>query len=91
MSNAVTRFLGDSPIRVIVKLAIISLIVGVVMSTIGWSPRDIFDGVLNFFSRLWNLGFDAITNSLEYLLLGAAIVVPAFLILRILNFRSPRG
>jgi hypothetical protein len=91
MSNAVTRFLGDSPIRVVIKLAVISLIVGVVMSTIGWAPRDIYNGILNFFSRLWNLGFDAITNSLEYLLLGAAIVVPVFLILRILNFRSPRG
>jgi hypothetical protein len=91
MSNAVTRFLGDSPIRVVIKLAVISLIVGVVMSTIGWAPRDIYNGILNFFSRLWNLGFDAITNSLEYLQLGAAIVVPVFLILRILNFRSPRG
>lgn len=91
MSNTVTRFLGDSPLRVIIKLVVISLIVGVVMSTIGWAPRDIYNGILNFFSRLWNLGFDAITNSLEYFLLGAAIVVPAFLLLRILNFRSPRG
>lgn len=91
MSNAVTRFLGDSPIRVFIKLAVISLIVGVVMSTIGWAPRDIYNGILNFFSRLWNLGFDAIANSLEYLLLGAAIVVPVFLVLRVLNFRSPRG
>ncbi len=91
MSNAVTRFLGDSPIRVFIKLAVISLIVGVVMSTIGWAPRDIYNGILNFFTRLWNLGFDAITNSLEYLLLGAAIVVPVFLVLRVLNIRSPRG
>jgi len=90
MANAVTKFLGDSPLRVLVKLAVISLIVGVVMSTIGWVPRDIYNGILNFFSRLWNLGFDALANSLEYLLLGAAIVVPAFILLRILNFRSSR-
>ncbi len=91
MSNAVTRFLGDSPLRIIIKLTVLSLVAGVVMSTIGWSPRDIYQGIVRFFERLWNLGFDALANSLEYLLLGAAIVVPAFIILRILSFRSPRS
>lgn len=91
MSNAVTRFLGDSPLRVLVKLVVLSLVVGVVMSTVGWSPRDIYDGIIRFFTRIWNLGFDIFANSLEYLLLGAAIVVPAFFIIRLLNFRSPRS
>ncbi|MEM8749830.1 MAG: DUF6460 domain-containing protein [Pseudomonadota bacterium] len=91
MSGGLTRFLGDSPARVFVKLLILSLIVGVVMSTIGWSPRDIYQGVVNFFQRLWNLGFDAVFSSLEYLLIGAAVVVPVFLVLRILSFRSPRS
>lgn len=91
MSNAVTRFLGDTPARVVIKLAVISLIVGVVMSAVGWSPRTIYDGIISFFQRLWSLGFDAIYSSFEYFFLGAAIVIPAFLIIRLLSFRSPRS
>ena len=91
MSNAVIRFLGDTPLRVVVKLAVFSLIVGVVMSAVGWTPRSIYEGIIRFFNRLWNLGFEAIYNSFEYLFLGAAIVIPAFLLIRMLSFRSPRN
>ena len=84
----ITSFLGDSPIRVAIKLIILSLIVGFVMHYIGWSPRDVLDSVMSMFAWIWNLGFDAVLNSLEYLVLGAAVVVPVFLIMRILNFRS---
>lgn len=91
MSNAVTRFLGDSPLRVAVKLIVFSIIAGVVMSTMGWTPRAIFRAMGDFFSGLWNLGFEAIYSSLEYFLLGAAVVVPVFFIIRLLNFRSPRA
>ena len=35
-----TRFLGDSPLRVLLKLIIISFLVGLVMSAFGWSPFD---------------------------------------------------
>ncbi|MFD0917218.1 DUF6460 domain-containing protein [Pseudahrensia aquimaris] len=88
MSNPVTRFLGDTPTRVAVKLIVLSLIVGFVMNFVGWRPRDIFNGIVNFFRNLWELGFQVFANSLEYLLLGAAVVVPAFFIIRLLNFRS---
>ena len=88
MSNAVTRFLGDTPFRVAVKLIVLSLVVGFVMNFVGWRPEDIFHGVVNFFRNLWYLGFEVFADSLDYLLLGAAVVVPAFLILRLLNFRT---
>ncbi len=91
MNGSITRFLGDTPLRVAVKLAIFSVIVGVVMSAVGWSPRTIYDGIIRFVQNLWDLGFDAIYSSLEYLLLGAAIVIPAFILIRLLSFRSPRG
>lgn len=85
--SAITRFLGDSPFRVLLKLIVISLLVGVVMSTFGWSPWDVFYGIQDFFVRLWNMGFGAVDRILGYVLLGAAIVVPAFIILRLLNAR----
>ena len=88
MSGSLTRFLGGSPAAVAVKLFIASLIAGVIMSTLGWTPMVIWDGVISFFVNIWELGFDAIASSLEYLLLGAAVVVPAFLIIRLFSYRS---
>ena len=91
MSNSVSRFLGGSPLRVALQLVVFSVIAGVVMSALGWSPRTIYDGIASFFRGIWNLGFEAIYSSFEYFLLGAAVVIPVFLIIRLLNFRSPRN
>lgn len=82
------RFLGDTPLRVFIKLLVISFLVGVVMSAFGWSPLDVFYGIRDFFLDIWHMGFRAIDRFLGYLLLGAAIVVPAFIILRLLSYRK---
>lgn len=87
MSTGLTRFLGDTPLRTIVKLAVISFVVGVVMTALDLSVLDIFDGVRDFIVRVWNMGFAAIERFAGYFLLGAAIVVPAFLIFRLMKFR----
>ena len=87
MNAGITRFLGDTPFRTVVKLAVISFVVGIVMTALDLSVLDIFDGVREFVVRIWNMGFAAIERFLSYFLIGAAIVVPAFLIIRILKFR----
>jgi hypothetical protein len=87
LNGSLTRLLGDSPLRVLVKLLVVSLLVGIVMSTFGWTPYDIYYGVRDFFLHLWNMGFAAIDRFVAYLLLGAAVVVPAFIILRVLSYR----
>lgn len=85
--SAINRFLGDTPMRVALKLLVLSFLVGIAMSALGWTPWDILTGIREFFLRLWNMGFDAIARFGDYILLGAAVVVPAFVILRILNYR----
>jgi hypothetical protein len=59
MSERINRFLGDSPGRVLVKLIVVSLVVGVVMNAFDWSPIDILYSFENFIRRIWNLGFGA--------------------------------
>lgn len=81
------RFLGDSPLRVLIKLIVISFLVGVVMNAFGWSPFDVLEGIRDFFLEIWNMGFRAIENFFGYFLLGAAIVVPAFILLRLFSYR----
>ena len=85
--SGLTRFLGDSPVRVLLKLIVVSLLVGIVMGAFGRSPIDVLYGVRDFFVDLWRMGFRAIDRFLGYFLLGAAIVIPAFLILRLFSYR----
>ncbi len=88
MSSRLTRFLGDTPGRTIVKLLVISLIVGAVMSAFNLYPLDILHGVRDFLVNLWNLGFDALGRFGDYLILGAFVVIPVFIIIRILSYRN---
>ncbi|MFE0017594.1 DUF6460 domain-containing protein [Mesorhizobium sp. NPDC059054] len=86
--SALTRFLGDSPLKVFLKLLVVSFLVGIVMSAFGWSPFDVLYGIRNFFVDLWNLGFRAVDRFVGYILLGAAIVIPAFILLRLASYRK---
>lgn len=87
MSGALTRFLGDSPLRVVLKLILVSFLVGLVMSTFGWSAADIVYGLRNLLLDLWHTGFATIDRFLGHLLVGAAVVLPAFFVLRLLSYR----
>ena len=87
MSGNLTKFLGDTPGRTVVKLIVISFIVGAVMSAFNWYPLDIVYAVRDFLVNLWNLGFAALGRFGDYLLLGAVIVIPVFIAIRVLSYR----
>jgi hypothetical protein len=86
--SAIDRILGDSPWRVAIKLLIASLLVGIVLAALGWSPRDVYQRVLDLIVSIWDLGFEALGRFGEYILLGAAIVVPVYIVIRLLRIRS---
>jgi hypothetical protein len=85
--SGLNRFLGDSPLRVFLKLLVVSFLVGVVMSAFGWSPFDVLQWIEDTLTRIWNMGFATVDRFVGYLALGAAIVIPAFIILRLLSYR----
>lgn len=87
--TTLSRFLGDSPLRVLVRLIFLSFLVGVVMAAIGLEPLDLVNSAIRFVQDVWATGFETIEKALHYLLLGAVIVVPIFLISRL--FRAGRG
>ncbi len=87
MSDQMNRMLGDSPGRTIVKLIVVSLIVGFVMAVFDLRPFDIFYGLRDFILDLWHRGFHALGAVGDYLLAGAMIVIPAFVILRLFSYR----
>lgn len=86
--QGLTRFLGDSPLRVLIKLVVVSFLVGLVMSAFGWTPLDVIDGIRAAVERVWRMGFATLDRFFGYMLLGAAIVVPIFLIMRIARYRN---
>ena len=90
MTNGnVHRFLGGSPLSVLVRLVLLSILVGVILSVIGLDPFDIWRSVERLFSSIWNMGWDAINWALRYFLLGAVIVVPIWLVVRLAKGGRP--
>jgi len=87
-TDNLSRFLGGTPLSVAVRLILLSILVGVVLSAIGLDPRDIVESIRRLIVGIWNLGFDAINWVWRYFLLGAVIVVPIWLITRFMS--SPR-
>jgi hypothetical protein len=88
-SDGLYRFLGGSPLMVVFRLVLLSILVGVVLAAIGFDPWNILNSIELLFRRLWNLGFDAINWLWRYFLLGAVIVIPIWLLSRM--FGAPRG
>jgi len=85
------RFFGGNPGVVIIRLAVISLIVGVVLSALGLSPYDIINSIKTLFQRIYDMGFDAIEWVVRYFLLGAVVVFPIWLISRIVKAAGRSG
>ena len=88
-NDGLYRFLGGSPLTVAFRLILLSILVGVVLAAIGFDPWNIVNSIRRLFNWIYNLGFDAINGLWRYVLLGAVIVVPIWLISRL--FATPRG
>jgi hypothetical protein len=84
---AVNRFLGDTVGRTIVKLVVISILVGMVMNVFNIFPLDIVYAFRDFIVNLWEKGWAALGRFGDWLVLGAMVVIPVFILLRLLNYR----
>ncbi len=90
MSNdTVTKVFGGSPLAVAGRLVLLSILIGVILSALGLDPFDIVHSIERLIRSLWNLGFDAFRWLWRYFLLGAVIVIPVWILMRLFN--APRG
>lgn len=85
ISNSLHAFLGRILGRVAFKLLILSFLVGIVMNFFGWTPRSLVHRIIEFFKSLWATGFITLANFFHIAMMGAIIVVPIFLFLRIFH------
>jgi hypothetical protein len=81
------RALGGSPLSVVVKLIFLSLIVGAIMAFLGLTPRNLFTAIGNFVSSILDMGTDAIREVAQWVLAGALVVIPVWLLVRLLGRR----
>lgn len=82
------NFLGGHPLAVFVRLALISILAGIVLSIFGITPRNFFATIDELARRIWDMGFDAVEWVLSYMLLGAMLVVPVWIIVRLMRLRG---
>ncbi len=84
--DALYRFFGGSPGAVLLRLVVLSFILGVILNALGVSPFDIVNSFRRLFLRLYHMGFDSLVWIWRYFLIGAVIVFPVWLIMRLLRF-----
>lgn len=88
-SGSVTRFFGGSPVAVILKLVLLSVVIGVLLSVLGLDAFALVRSVERMIRGLFVNAADAIETVIRWFLLGAVIVFPVWLLLRL--FRASKG
>lgn len=81
MSN-MNRFIGGSPGSVLAKLIFLSLLVGAFMAFLDITPFGLIEGLFNWVRSVFDLSLDTVKEVGLWVLYGAVIVVPLWLISR---------
>ena len=88
MSGRLARFLGDSPLRVFLRLLVLSFIVGLVLSALNIRPSQVYFWIERTVTRIYDMGFEFVEEGLNYLVVGALIVIPIFVVMRLFKMGS---
>ncbi len=70
----------SSVVSTIVKLAILSLVVGVALAFFGIEPRDLLTSLGTTVVEIYEIVLRFIRWSMKYVLIGAVVVVPVWLV-----------
>jgi Family of unknown function (DUF6460) len=90
-NDLVSRFLGGPPLAVLARLVLLSILVGVILSAVGLDPWNILHSIEKLIRSVWDMGFDAVRWLWRYFLLGAALVVPIWLLVRLTRGAAGKG
>ncbi len=85
--SALERFIGGRPVSVIIRLVLISLLVGFVMSVFGFSAEDLLRGVVKMVRDALRDGTGLFRQMGGYIVAGAALVLPIWLLMRLTRGR----
>ena len=88
--QALHRFFGGSPVAVVIRLVVLSLVVGALLMWLDIDPMAIVDAIDRMARGLWAMGFDALREMGRYIVAGALIVVPIWFLARLFSFGRVR-
>ena len=83
------QFFGNSVARTLVRLVLLSIVVGIVFSVLGITPFNLIDRMEQLVRRILDLGLDAFRSAFGYFLLGAVVVIPIWIVMRLLKVGRP--
>jgi len=81
------RLLGDRPGALVLRLVLISLVVGFLMSMLGLNPQSLITGAVDLVRDMLRDSTGVLRSFAGYVATGAAIVVPVWLVLRLTSRR----
>jgi hypothetical protein len=86
------QFFGDSVAGTLIRLVLLSIVVGIVFSVLGITPFNLMDRIEHLIRNVMNMGFDAFNWAFRYFLLGAVIVFPIWFVVRLVGAarRNPK-
>jgi hypothetical protein len=84
------QLFGGNPLGVVLRLVVISIVVGIVMSALGINPQNLIHHLRVLIQRISSLGLGIFESALGYFLIGAVVVVPIWLVSRLLGAFSGR-
>lgn len=79
------RFLGGPPLRALAQLVMLSLVAGILMAALGLSPSALLRWGVDTVHRVVDMGFGAVVEVGRYVVIGAVVVIPLWLVLRLFS------
>lgn len=86
-NTRVERAIGGSPGSVLLRLVLLSLLVGVALAAFGMTPWGFFHWLRYSIEELLGTGWDAARSLVGYAVSGAMIVLPIWLLMRVFSRR----
>jgi hypothetical protein len=83
VNHRLTQFLGGSPGAVLMRLVLLSLVVGVLLAVLGLDAGAVIRLARHYAAELVNNGAEVVRALVRYFILGAVVVVPIFVLVRL--------
>ena len=85
MNTTIARFVGGSPMAVLLRLVVVSFVVGFLLDAFGLDPASLVAEVGRMARHIVEYGFSDLRQFGRILLTGAMVVVPVWIVLRLLD------
>ena len=84
-NNVIARFIGGSPMAVLLRLIVVSFVVGLLLESFGLDPMSLVEEAMRAARHIVEYGLTDVRQIGRVLLTGGMVVVPVWLLLRLLD------